>query len=85
MGRKSHKYGKNKRKIHTGGKSILHIRTSGAGYTKTAKRGRLGKNCVYFDLEKKTCELRDAWCNNSSQCCSYKRRKSGQSACVERN
>ena len=51
MGRKSHKYGKNKRKIHTGGKSILHIRTSGAGYTKTAKRGRLGKNCVYFDLE----------------------------------
>ena len=35
MGRKGHKYGKNKKKIHTGGKSILHIRTSGAGYTKT--------------------------------------------------
>lgn len=53
MGRKGHKYGKNKKKIHTGGKSILHIRTSGAGYTKTAKRGRLGKIVFILILRKR--------------------------------
>lgn len=65
---------KNKAKLHTGGKSILHVRNSSGGFCKVKKRGRIGKTCIYFDDEKKTCKFKEGWCN-SSTCYSYKKKR----------
>ena len=62
-------------KQHTGGKSILHVRNTSGGFVKVHKTGRLGKNCIHFNLEKKTCDLYGEWCDNSSICSGYKRKK----------
>lgn len=71
---------KKKKRIYDRGKSILHIKNSGGGFCKVQKKGRLGKNCVYFTDDGR-CEWDGKWCQNSSVCPLYKK----QTINVKRN
>jgi hypothetical protein len=67
--------GTKKGRIYDGGKSVIHVKNSTCSFYKNHKSGRLGRNCEFFNLSKKTCDLRGGWCNNSSICSSYKKKK----------
>lgn len=42
---------KKKKRMYDGGKSVLHVKNSAGGFYKVKKTGRLGKNCVHFQVE----------------------------------
>lgn len=55
------------------GKSILHVKNSSGGFCKSQKKGRLGKNCIYF-YGSGRCNRYEKWCTNSSKCPAYKKK-----------
>ena len=63
-----------KQKVHSSGNSVLHIKNSSCRFYKTKKTGRIGKNCVHYNDEKKTCNLKSMWCTDSSNCVFYKKK-----------
>lgn len=51
---------KNKKRFDPG-RSILHVNKSIGGFCKSAKKGRLGKNCVHFGGSGR-CNFTGRWC-----------------------
>lgn len=77
MAKSKHKYHHKKSKANEkswdGGRSILHVPKSLGGFCKTGKKGKLGKNCIYFQPLDGRCTLYLKWCR-SANCPSYKRK-----------
>lgn len=68
------------RKYKGASKSILHVKNSKSKSYKHKKQGRLGKDCIYYNKEKQTCNNRmnlmyNIFCK-SDNCKYYKKKKS---------
>lgn len=52
-------------------RNIAHIKNSKNRFHKTKKRGRIGKDCIYFNNEKLICNNTNNFCN-SKNCIHFK-------------
>lgn len=66
---------KNKKSYKKSKVGILYIKRSKNKSYKVKKRGRLGKECIYFNDEKLTCSQSGSFCH-SDNCLGFTKRKS---------